>query len=306
MEQKERFELIPMKACPLCAASATRTLLHEPTPMQWPFEAWDFLNAEPLPMKQCKSCSFGFTGKLPPAWFFDQVVYNPHVIEGEIKKSDQPGGKEYVFDHALELFRKHGVKGPLLDVGCANGRFLWRAKSYFGSEVEGIELHHRDAEMARSYGFTVHEGNVAEILSKLTGKFGVLTMIDVLEHLPEPGKKLQDLSQVIRRGGHIYIKVPHLYGQVLKEKIKATLRKSRTSLMTNFAHINHFTETSLCRALENMGFEIVASGASPSDFNTSKGRADTALRIGFYKVTAALSRAGINAGMHLEVLARRK
>jgi len=288
--------------------------MHETEPIQWPFKKdWGYLNSESLPLQQCLSCSFGFTGKLPPSWFFEQVVYNPVELEAPTRPSDQPGGKEYVFDHALKVFRANGVTGPLLDIGCGNGRFLFRAKEQFGGKIEGIELHHRDAEMARSFGFKVHEGNVKEILTNLSGRFGLVTMIDVLEHLTEPGQKLRELSAAIRPGGHLYIKVPHLYGQLAKEKLRAGLRRSRTSMMTNFAHVNHFSEPSLCRALKKLSFEIISAGPSPSDFNTVKSfrgsprsYGEMALRVGFFKLTQAVRTAvPVNAGMHLEVLARR-
>lgn len=301
-----------IEECPLCGGREHRVLLEESNVLRGAaFEPWTYLNARPVPLKQCRRCTFAFTGELPPRTFFEQVIYNPSEVPAPVIPTDQPGGKEYVFDHVLALLEKHGAKGPLLDVGAGNGRFMYRARRLF-DRMTGIEMSHRDGEMARSHGLDVREADVQSLLAELGDTFGTVTLIDVLEHLPNPLRQLELLKRALRPGGHLYIKVPHLYGQLVKERLRATLPGHESLLMTNFAHINHFSESSLVRALERVGFEVVHANASPSDFNTvPKGSsnpvryASMGLRIGFFRLTEALHAfTHVNAGFHLDVLAR--
>jgi len=244
---------------------------------------------------------------------FREALYNSALFPNlRFAPPTMAGGKERVFAHALALFRAHGLRGRLFDAGCGNGRFLMLARPLFES-VTGVDTHRDNVRLARKHGLDVECDGIREALSGLLHRrFDVVTLFDVLEHLPDPVAHLVLLKSVLAPRGYLYVKVPHLRMQLAKERVRVALGRRRGSLMGNFAHINHFSEHSLARALRRLDFDVVHIGPAPSDFDSVSGHialtrsAARAVRMtGFAAVRAVKAVTSVNVGMHLEVLARR-
>jgi len=146
----------------------------------------------------------------------------------------------------------------LLDVGAHAGRFMYVAQQT-GWEVEGVELNPRTAACAaRRTGAPVHRVNV-QALSPCRTKYAAITLIDVLEHIPEPVALLSNLAPLLEPGEWIAVKVPCGSSQLYKERILSALSTTRKiSLADNLVHVNHFSPRSLAMALERAGFHRVS------------------------------------------------
>ncbi len=97
----------------------------------------------------------------------------------------------------------------LLDVGCSNGKLVSWARSKCASAV-GIDVDHRMLRQARA---DLPEG---EFLLGSAGDlpfedqtFSVVTMLDVLEHVPDPISSLREVERVLRPNGRLILSVPH-------------------------------------------------------------------------------------------------
>ncbi len=99
--------------------------------------------------------------------------------------------------------------GTLLDVGCAGRTFLDEARKT-GFDVAGIELNASMAQYARStYKLEVFTGRIEDIpLGKWSAAFEVVTLLDVLEHLPEPLATMKKIASWVRPHGFILIRGP--------------------------------------------------------------------------------------------------
>jgi len=144
----------------------------------------------------------------------------------------------------------------LLDVGAHAGRLMSLARTA-GWDVEGIELNPRTAARAAvSTGAVVHQGNIFTVEPR--APFDAVTLIDVLEHIPEPRRALARAAAWLRPGGVIAVKVPNGAAQRIKESVRGKVRPGyRPTLADNLVHINHFTPASLRLALERSGFGAV-------------------------------------------------
>jgi SAM-dependent methyltransferase len=98
----------------------------------------------------------------------------------------------------------------LLDVGCASGLFLDAARRYGDWDVEGLEPSASASEYARhELGLCVHVGGFGEVPLE-PGSYDVVTMWDVLEHLHDPVRALGLVAQLLKPGGILVVRVPHV------------------------------------------------------------------------------------------------
>jgi SAM-dependent methyltransferase len=96
-------------------------------------------------------------------------------------------------------------RGRLLDVGCAGGHFLGVARA-FGYEVTGVEYNSSMASAARERGLTVLQGDVMQL--EIPGRFDVVHLEDVLEHMPDPYALLRRLTLNLTASGVVVVDGP--------------------------------------------------------------------------------------------------
>ena len=104
----------------------------------------------------------------------------------------------------------------ILDIGCGDGKFIsfLQRKGYTG--VEGMELSSQQAEEARkNVKCPIHEvDDAAPFLREKTNTYQMITMNDVLEHVPkqETVSFLKSIHGAINPGGVLVVNVPQVSG----------------------------------------------------------------------------------------------
>ena len=97
--------------------------------------------------------------------------------------------------------------GRVLDVGCANGRFL-RTLQALGWQCEGVEFNQSAVEACRAQGLTVRHGDL-ESARFDNNCFDLITVRHVIEHLPDPDSFVCEASRILRTGGQLLIATPN-------------------------------------------------------------------------------------------------
>ena len=120
-----------------------------------------------------------------------------------------------VADHHLHrllaLTGTHGKGARLLDAGCSAGLFLDRARAK-GFDVEGVEFSADSSAFARShFGLKVRTGTLHDLPVE-AGSFEILTMFDVLEHVPDPAADIAAAHRLLRPGGLFLLSTPNIDG----------------------------------------------------------------------------------------------
>ena len=96
----------------------------------------------------------------------------------------------------------------LLDVGCGNGAFLeYAGNRLSGLRSEGIELDEERAEQARDANpeARIQQGDALEIAERIDGRFDLITLWDVFEHVTAPTRLLVALADALAPGGFLYL-----------------------------------------------------------------------------------------------------
>ncbi len=161
-------------------------------------------------MRRCRRCRFAWivqgvkqapSGRsiyedASSAFFSDQADY--YLDESAVEAAQAK--RDWVAHYVLPGAR-------LLDVGANLGLFVREASTLF--RASGIEPSESVVEWARrEVGADVEVGSIEGGIERFHGQMDVVTLFDVLEHLPDPDRALQQCHRLLRPGGHLFLTTP--------------------------------------------------------------------------------------------------
>ena len=216
--------------------------------------------------RRCSACGFTQPERVPVLPGFFDRLYDQLWSADWVQQEFESDYKDLIFRTILRgLARRSAAGGRLLDIGAHAGRFLHLAQRA-GWHPEGIELNPRTAAFAATRtGLPVHSVNV-ERLPLSSRNYGAITLIDVLEHVPDPVALLDRVDDALEAGGWVVVKVPSGPAQRQKERIRARLHRNyRPRLADNLVHVNHFSPGSLRTAFARAGLRNVTVEIAPPE-----------------------------------------
>lgn len=133
----------------------------------------------------------------------DQFYQNSGMRDQLVETPEKTRMKTRVDDERRFLFAENMIEGKaVLDFGCGDGGFLCRAKN-IASKIQGVEL-----EQAMREGLNT-EGIPCCASIDDTGKFDIITLFHVLEHLEDPLFYLEKFKEHLNEDGMILVEVPN-------------------------------------------------------------------------------------------------
>ena len=99
---------------------------------------------------------------------------------------------------------EHG--GRMLDIGCANGRFMLRMQQ-LGWQVQGVEFNQTAVDICGRNNLDVFHGELEDAgLEENT--FDLITARHVIEHVPNPDAFIADIARLLKPGGRMHLRTP--------------------------------------------------------------------------------------------------
>jgi len=156
----------------------------------------------------------------------------------------------------LEIFER--VLGPgrrrLLDIGSGPGFFLKLAQDRGWQEL-GIDVSRQACAYARNLGVHVEEGLYDAATAPHLGKFDVVHLDKLMEHLPHPQDTLELIHEQLDPGGIVCINAPNDFSAIQKAACKAA--DLHAWWVAPPFHINYFSFESMEGLLARHGFDPV-------------------------------------------------
>jgi 2-polyprenyl-3-methyl-5-hydroxy-6-metoxy-1,4-benzoquinol methylase len=191
--------------CNLCGGQTARILL----------TGSDRLHGgeEQFSLMECQECGLIYLNPRPGVEELDR--YYPEDYQPFLKAiADEPTlfkrlDRRYgLYKRCNEVIKRAGHSGRVLDIGCATGIFL-EGMRVRGWQPDGVELSEFAANYARErFGLPVFTGTLEEALYP-DKQFDLITMWDVLEHVPDPGSTLTEINRILKPGGWLVLSLPN-------------------------------------------------------------------------------------------------
>jgi 2-polyprenyl-3-methyl-5-hydroxy-6-metoxy-1,4-benzoquinol methylase len=200
---------------------------------------------------ECRRCGLVYAN---PQWSPEELVAAYTAVEDDLYLEERTG-REMTFEKhmsALERFTGSANGRSLLDVGAYIGVFVDIARTH-GWQAEGIEPSEWAVARARHDGIPVHQGTqFSAVLANR--KYDVITMWDVIEHVPDPSGELQRAYQLLNNGGWLAVHTMDIGSFI------ARAMGSRWPWLMDM-HLYYFSRVTLAAMLRKNGFDIIWSGA---------------------------------------------
>jgi SAM-dependent methyltransferase len=152
--------------------------------------------------------------------------------------------------------------GRMLDIGCGNGRLMYLARRA-GWDVKGLELSPVMAKVVRQRlgtAVVVADFLAVDAATIDAGKFDLISLRHVLEHLPDCLLAMAKLKALLTLTGHVLIELPNVESISKRIKRFATKRGWRKPHYPDdlaIGHANEFCRKSFEFLLGKSGFELV-------------------------------------------------
>jgi 2-polyprenyl-3-methyl-5-hydroxy-6-metoxy-1,4-benzoquinol methylase len=220
--------------CPVCQCQDTRILLDNRPPLY-----------------KCYKCGHRFTDLC--YWTVEQIEASHRG--GEYTIHEDTYFRDIVRKELATTFAQRIPKGRILDLGCGNGIFLSEAKS-FGYEVMGVDISPLAVHICKERGVPCEAGDFTTL--RFDKLFDFVTMWDVIEHLLKPRAFIDRSIELLRPGGYIVIKTPHIsaltFDMIAMSAVR--IRELLTAVFLQMpAHLHFFTEKSLEQLLGSAGYK---------------------------------------------------
>ncbi len=106
--------------------------------------------------------------------------------------------------------RADGLQGKLiLDVGCGGG-ILSESMAHEGADVTGIDMGDANLTIAKMHLYesgekvTYRKITVEELAAAEPGHYDVVTCLEMLEHVPDPGSIINACRKLVKPEGHVF------------------------------------------------------------------------------------------------------
>jgi len=217
----------------------------------------------------CRRTGLRFRPAPPEARIADYYGADYHEAMEGGDNAERARGARDENEQRIRHLRRFAPAGRVLDFGCSTGVLAMQLRAA-GYEVEGADLSPYACERARALlpGMPVHCGSIGDHLGALRRRFDAVTMMDVIEHLPDVAGTLGHLRELLRPGGLLFLRTPTMrspFYRVAEWSYRLSGGRYRQALLRAYhaEHLVFFDEASIVSTLGEFGFDVIEISPDP-------------------------------------------
>lgn len=206
-------------------------------------------------MFACTACASLYSGHVPTDE--DTEDYDAYYTEANLSVPD------FIRERLREIigeFSRYRESNRLLDIGFGAGTMLETARE-LNWNAFGLEVSKPAVEQARKRGFEVFHGGLCDAKYP-DNYFDVVTLSEILEHLPDPNGDLREIVRILRPGGILWATTPSA------TSLSFLLMRLDWSMLSPPEHIQLYSKKGVRLMLESAGFTNVklrTAGLNPAE-----------------------------------------
>lgn len=204
---------------------------------------------------ECTECRLAYIANPPSAEELTEIYSANASYHADLQT---PGSKLWermagIARNHLSFVQSMASGGKLLDVGCSTGQFLDQARGK-GFDVAGVEFSESSAGFARAhFGLSVEQGSI-HASQQLAESFDLVTMFDVIEHVPDPASDMAQAFSLLKPGGWFVLSTPNIDGLFPRLSYKLAHKLDYWPHPEPPYHLYQFSIRTLSAMLEKAGF----------------------------------------------------
>lgn len=219
--------------CPLCGSAASSL-----------FDKREF-RGYPVSNKICQGC--GLVYQSPRMTETESQAFYEAEYRLLYQGQEGPNPKDLAVQAERAQVALDFVRNPvtsssrILDIGCSTGLLLQQFQAHYQAQAFGVEPGKVYRQYTQSLGLEVYS-SLEELQLARVSRFNLVSMMHVLEHLPNPLVYLQNLREKhLEPGGWLLLEVPNLYAHDCFE----------------VAHLISFSAHTLTQLVQKAGYRVV-------------------------------------------------
>lgn len=233
-KNKSNFQPVENVTCCLCHRSKTKKIL----------------TVEGLNIVKCLGCGLMYVNPRYTSQHL-KMIYNQEYFRGIGERHFNEAWRAKVFRPIVnEMISITGLRsGKILDVGTATGYFLKQCQKR-GFDVAGVEPSSKASRFAREQlKLPVKTGTLLTTHWEKSA-FDIITMNDVIEHMPDPRQNLELTYRSLKPGGWLIISTPNI------DSLGFKVFKEGFVFIAPQVHLWYFSPKTLVKLLELNGFSV--------------------------------------------------
>lgn len=244
----------PYPACPLCDGPSQLLGVADCTS----HALWHDALPRTIDWMRCDRCTHVHTRHYWTQAGLAEVFRNAHPIQ-QANPGVGPDAKRATWSPVVErVSRLLGGYGQAMntsrpatwvDVGCGDGGLVMTAAD-FGFDAIGLDARAESVSRIRSLGGAAQQGDFMQV--GFAAPPDVLSMMDVLEHMPYPARALARVAQLVRPGGVLVVSMPDMNCSSWRAMDAANVNP----YWLEFEHHHNFSRKRLTALLQQSGFDV--------------------------------------------------
>lgn len=180
---------------------------------------------------------------------------------------------------AMALLRRHADPGALpapaaLDLAAGTGAFVARLRDAGAASLHAVELDRAGfgVEGVEPMAVDLNSAFAPAIASQSPAPFGLVSAIEIIEHLDCPRQFLRQIHALLAPGGYLLLTTPNVANWTgrLRFFMSGQLRQFRAHDYAYQRHISPITDVQMGLMLREVGFELVEAVTAGTFFGPLK------------------------------------